>query len=91
VILICCFPKLGVSTKAVHFYLALLNKSVDWKQEIFVGMNAIKFKWLYISASQMKSIATKMLWGFTFVPRIPKITTFSNSEAAPSTEALFCF
>ena len=46
---------------------------------------------MLISASQMKSIATKMLWGFTFVPRTPKITTFWNSEAAPCTEALFCF
>ena len=27
-------------------------------------------------ARHRKSISTKMLWGFTFVPRTPKITTF---------------
>ena len=36
-----------------------------------------------IRASRMKSITTKMLWGFTLVPRNLKITTFWNSEADP--------
>jgi len=51
-VILILFPLAGCIHESRPFLfslvLALLNKSVDWKQEIFVGMNAMKFKWLYI-------------------------------------------
>ena len=42
------------------------------------------------SASHRKSISLRMVWGFTFDPRTPKIAKFLNSQASPSTQPHFC-
>ena len=89
-----CLPAFnGLSSEAI-FYISQARKlqcddqAHVWNTfHIFVATTNA----LHSSASQKKSISTKILWGFIFVPRTPKITTFWNSKAAPCTEALFCF
>ena len=58
------------------FFGPLTREKVEWHPARLLCVRFVYEIRLDSRARHRKSISTKMLWGFTFVPRTPKITNF---------------